>query len=226
MADFPEPAMSASTGRPGTKANPALSRLVVALDLLGIFVFALEGAMASRAGHFDALGVLVLSFATALGGGIVRDLLIGARPVAAVSDWRYAALAFTAGAVVFFFDGFVGRLPTAGIVVLDALGLSLCAVAGAEKALAYGIHPSIAVLLGAITGVGGGCIRDLLMNRSPGVLHTDIYAVAAIFGATVMVLAQRRLPISPSVASFLGGAACFTLRLVAVWKHWQLPQLG
>lgn len=216
--DEPAAAKAASSKR-------KLERLVVALDLLGVFVFALEGAMASRAGQFDTLGVLVLSFATALGGGIIRDLLIGARPVAAVSDWRYPATAFSAGALVFFFHALVSQVPTWVIVALDALGLSLCAVAGAEKALSFRIHPSIAVLLGGVTGVGGGCIRDLLMNRSPGVLHTDIYAVAALFGATVMVVAQRRLSFSPSVASFAGGAACFTLRLVAVSQNWQLPQL-
>jgi uncharacterized membrane protein YeiH len=196
------------------------------LDLLGVFVFAFEGAMASRAGHFDTLGVLVLSFATALGGGIARDLLIGSRPVAAVSDWRYAAVAFSAGLLVFFFHGWLSQVPPFLITALDALGLSLCAVAGAEKALSYKIHPSVAVLLGGITGVGGGCIRDVLMNRSPCVLHTDIYAVAAIFGATVMVITQRRFSVGPSLASFAGGAACFALRLVAVWRNWQLPQLG
>lgn len=210
--------MSASGG--------ARAKLIVLLDLLGIFVFALEGALAASSGHFDALGVVVLSFSTALGGGILRDLLIGARPVAAVSDWRYAAVAFGAGALVFFFHAVVSRVPAPLIITLDAAGLSLCAVAGAEKAMAYGIHPVVAVLLGSVTGVGGGVIRDLLMNRSPGVLHTDIYAVAALFGATVMVIAQRRLAVGPSAASILGGVACFTLRLLAVWNNWQLPQLS
>lgn len=211
------------SGNEATKTR--MTRLVVALDLLGIFVFALEGALAASNGHFDILGVLVLSFATALGGGIVRDLLIGARPVAAVSDFRYPAIAFAAGLVVFFFSAVVKQVPTQVLITLDAAGLSLCAVAGAEKALQFEIHPTIAVLLGAVTGVGGGCIRDVLMNRSPGVLHTDIYAVAALFGATIMILAQRRFAVPPSLASFLGGVACFVLRLVAVWRNWQLPQL-
>ena len=210
------------------KTALTLTRLVVALDLLGVFVFALEGALAASASenHFDLLGVLVLSFSTALGGGIIRDLLIGARPVAAVSDYRYAAIAISAGVVVFFFSAVVKQVPPSVIVTIDAAGLALCAVAGAEKAIQFKIHPTIAVLLGAITGVGGGCIRDMLMNRSPGVLHTDIYAVAAIFGATVMIISQRRFSVSPAVASFVGGLACFALRLVAVWRNWQLPQLG
>lgn len=208
------------------RRNDVRVNLVVVLDLLGIFVFALEGALAASSGHFDALGVLVLAFSTALGGGILRDLLIGARPVTAVRDWRYAAIAFAASAFVFFFHAVVRRVPPPLLITLDAAGLSLCAVAGAEKAMAFGIHPVVAVLLGAVTGVGGGVIRDLLMNRSPGVLHADIYAVAALFGAAVMVVAQRRLAVSPSAASLLGGIACFVLRLVAVWQNWQLPQLN
>lgn len=208
-----------------TASATTRTNLVVVLDLLGIFVFALEGALAGSSGHFDVLGVLVLSFSTALGGGILRDLLIGVRPVTAVRDWRYSAIAFGASSLVFFFHAVVSKVPAPLLITLDAAGLSLCAVAGAEKAMTNGIHPAVAVLLGAVTGVGGGVIRDLLMNRSPGVLHTDIYAVAALFGATVMVTAQRRLGVPPSLASFLGGIACFGLRLVAVWQNWQLPQL-
>lgn len=208
-----------------TASATTRTNLVVVLDLLGIFVFALEGALAGSSGHFDVLGVLVLSFSTALGGGILRDLLIGVRPVTAVRDWRYSAIAFGASSLVFFFHAVVSKVPAPLLITLDAAGLSLCAVAGAEKAMTNGIHPAVAVLLGAVTGVGGGVIRDLLMNRSPGVLHTDIYAVAALFGATVMVIAQRRLGVPPSLASFLGGIACFGLRLVAVWQNWQLPRL-
>jgi uncharacterized membrane protein YeiH len=223
----PDPDASAKLAAAGGTTTPrGLTKLVVWLDLIGVFVFALEGALAAREGHFDVFGVLVLSFTTALGGGIVRDLLIGAHPVAAIRDWRYPALAFSAGALVFAFQGLISHEPSTLLLVLDALGLSLFAIAGAEKALAYRVHPSVAVLLAAVTGVGGGCIRDILMNRSPGVLHTDIYAVAALFGATVMVIAQRRLSLSPSLAGFLGGAACFTLRMLAVWQHWQLPQLS
>lgn len=219
--------MSASPADPQATAQrlkAARANLVVVLDLLGIFVFALEGALAGSTGHFDALGVLVLSFSTALGGGIVRDLLIGARPVTAVSDWRYSAIAFGASTLVFFFHAVVSKVPVPLLVTLDAAGLSLCAVAGAEKAMAFGIHPAVAVLLGGITGVGGGVIRDLLINRSPAVLHTDVYAVAALFGATVMVFSQRRLAVAPSLASFLGGVSCFALRLIAVWLDWQLPK--
>lgn len=215
---------NAGAKQPNT-SKAALGSLVVALDLLSIFVFAFEGAMAASSGHFDLFGVLVLSFATALGGGIVRDLLIGSRPVAAVSDWRYAALAFSAGAVVFLFYPWVHRVPATVVITLDALGLSLCAVAGAEKAVAYGIHPFVAALLGAITGVGGGCIRDILMSRSPNVLHRDIYAVAAIVGASLMLVLQRRFRVGPGAASFAGATACFVLRLVAVSRNWQLPLL-
>lgn len=199
--------------------------LVSILDLLGVFVFTVEGAMAAVGGSFDALGVLVLSFATALGGGIVRDLLIGSTPVAAIKDVRYTVTAFSGGALVFVLHELVARIPHPVLVAFDALGLSLCAVAGATKARDFGIHPLLAVLLGAITGVGGGTIRDLLMARSPTVLHSDIYAVAAIFGASVMLVVLRLGGRGP-IAATVGATACFALRVVSVWRNWNLPKLG
>jgi uncharacterized membrane protein YeiH len=198
--------------------------LLAVLDLLGVFVFAVEGAMAAVGGSFDALGVLVLSFSTALGGGIVRDVLIGATPVAAIKDVRYPITAFVGGGLVFLLHGIVAQIPHPVLVGFDALGLSLCAVAGATKARGLGIHPLPAVLLGAVTGVGGGTIRDLLMARSPTVLHSDIYAVAAMFGAAVMLTAIRG-GIRGPIAATLGATACFVLRVVSVWRNWNLPKL-
>ena len=200
------------------------TRLIFAADLAGTFIFAAEGAVAAIAGELDVFGVMVLSFATALGGGVVRDLLIGASPPAALRDWRYPAIAFGAGALTFVQHALMGHVETPVVVVLDAAGLSLFAVAGTEKALAFKIHPAIAPLLGTITGVGGGVIRDILLAEIPAVLRVDIYATAALFGSAIMVVLQH-LGMRPRWAALIGGAACFALRLVSVWQSWQLPKV-
>jgi uncharacterized membrane protein YeiH len=152
--------------------------LLYAVDLAGTFLFAIEGASAAIASKLDLLGVMVLAFATALGGGIIRDVLIGSVPPNALRDWRYSATAFTGASITFFLNGFVQAIPAQVIMVLDAAGLALFAVAGTEKALLFEMPPLIAVLLGGITGVGGGTIRDVLLAKIPNVLRADVYATA------------------------------------------------
>ncbi len=198
-------------------------RLIVAVDLAGIFLFGAEGALAAIANELDVFGVLALSFVTALGGGVVRDLLIGAAPPAALRDWRYPASAFVAGAITFVLHSLVGHVMGPVVIVLDAAGLALFAVAGTEKALAYKIHPVIATLMGTLTGCGGGVLRDMLLAQVPAVLYVDIYATAALLGSVVMVVLQS-LGMKPRWAALIGGTACFALRLVAVWQDWQLPK--
>ncbi|HEX4020670.1 MAG TPA: trimeric intracellular cation channel family protein [Acidobacteriaceae bacterium] len=198
--------------------------LLLTVDLMGTFVFAVEGAMAAIKGNLDLFGLMVLSFATALGGGIIRDLLIGAIPPNSIRDWRYGATAFTGGAAVFFFFEFVRHVPPQLMVTLDAAGLALFAVSGAEKALNYKIHPLLAILMGAITGVGGGTIRDMLLAQVPTVLRADVYATAALAGAAVLVAGMKlKLPRAWMMA--LGAIVCFVLRLVSVWRHWNLPKV-
>jgi uncharacterized membrane protein YeiH len=200
------------------------ARMLLTIDLLGTFVFAVEGAMAAIEGKLDLLGLMVLAFATALVGGIIRDLLIGAIPPGSIRDWRYPATAFLGGAVVFCFYHFVTQVPPWVIIIFDAAGLGLFAVAGAAKALDFGIHPFIAVLMGGVTGVGGGTVRDVLLTRIPSVLRADVYATAALAGATVLVLGLR-LKMNPKFATILGSVVCFGLRVVSVWRHWNLPRL-
>ena len=204
--------------------NNKSGTLLLAVDLAGTFLFAMEGATAAIRGNLDFFGLMVLAFATALGGGIIRDLLIGAVPPMAIRDWRYGATAFLGGAVVFFLYGAVRRIPVPLILVLDAAGLSLFAVSGAGKSLAYQIQPFIAVLMGTITGVGGGTIRDVLLAQIPTVLRAEIYAVAALAGAAVMVIGLR-LRNSPALMATAGGVVCFVLRIVSVWQHWNLPRV-
>lgn len=199
------------------------THLLLVVDLAGTFVFGMEGAVTAIRNDLDFFGVLVLAFTTALVGGVIRDLLIGAVPPASLRDWRYPATAFTAGMAVFIFHHFVVRIPSPVIVGLDAAGLGLFAVAGTEKALEFGISPFIVVLLGTITGVGGGTVRDMFLAHVPSILQSDIYATAALAGAVVLV-ASRKLGTSTTTAAFLGGTFCFLLRVVAVWRNWNLPK--
>jgi uncharacterized membrane protein YeiH len=198
--------------------------LLLTVDLVGSFVFAVEGAMAAIEGNLDLLGLMVLAFSTALVGGIIRDLLIGATPPGSIRDWRYPAVAFLGGAVVFCLHQFVSQIPAQAVIAFDAAGLSLFAVAGAAKALDFGIHPFIAILMGGITGVGGGVVRDILLARIPMVLRADVYATAALAGAAVLV-AGLELKLNPKLMTILGAVVCFMLRVVSVWRHWNLPRL-
>ncbi len=198
------------------------ARMLYTVDLAGTLLFGIEGASAAITGRLDLLGLMVLAFATALGGGIIRDVLLGATPPSALRDWRYPAIAFAGAAIVFFFHHFVQEIPAQFIMVLDAAGLALFAVSGTEKALLREMSPLVAVLLGGITGVGGGTIRDVLLAKVPNVLHADVYATAALAGSAAMILC-RRLGMTDTQSAFVGGVVCFALRVVSVWRHWNLP---
>ena len=204
------------------KYNPR--KLLLIADLAGTLLFAIEGATAAVSGDLDFLGLMVLAFATALAGGIFRDLLIGAVPPASLRDWRYPATAFVGAAAVFFLHHFLRKIPLPVMIDLDALALALFAVAGTEKALEYRLNPFIAVLLGTVTAVGGGTVRDIFLAQIPRVLNVDIYATAALVGAAVLVLC-RRLKVPPVWSALLGGTVCFLLRIVSVWQHWNLPKV-
>jgi len=155
-----------------------METLLLVLDLLGTFVFALSGAAAGVRHRLDLFGVMVLSFAAANTGGITRDLLIGAVPPAAISDWRYLAVSLLAGIVTFWRPSVIAQLRSP-VLIFDAAGLALFAVAGTQKALAFGLHPVMAALLGMLTGIGGGMARDVLLAEIPTVLRADLYALAA-----------------------------------------------
>lgn len=198
-----------------------METLVLALDLFGTFVFALSGAMAGVRHGLDIFGVLVLSYAAATAGGITRDLLIGAVPPASVADWRYFVVPVLAGLATFRWHPVVQRWHSP-VLIFDAAGLALFAVSGALKALAFGLNPLAAVLLGLLTGIGGGMVRDVFVAEVPTVLHAELYAVAALVGATIVVGGHLlQLPSAP--LAFVGAALCFSLRLVAIRRGWELP---
>jgi uncharacterized membrane protein YeiH len=193
----------------------------VVLDLGGTFVFALSGAVAGVKHRLDIFGVLVVSFAAANSGGIARDMMIGATPVAALRDWRYVIVSLVAGLLTFYCYGFINRL-SSSVLMFDAAGLALFAVTGATKALNYGLGPVGAALLGMLTGIGGGMVRDILINDVPVVLRADLYAVAALCGATVVVIGPA-LSVSSVASSCLGAFSCFALRFLAIRYDWKLP---
>jgi uncharacterized membrane protein YeiH len=197
---------------------------LLVLDLVGTFVFALSGATAGVKHRLDLFGVLVVSFATATAGGITRDVLIGAVPPAALRDWRYFGISLLAGLVVFFWLPHPERQrPLRNLMLtFDAAGLALFAVSGTQKALAYGLDPVMAALLGMLTGIGGGMLRDVLVSEIPAVLHSDLYAVAALACAIVVVVGHV-LKAPPEASAIAGAACCFGIRLVALWRGWRLP---
>jgi uncharacterized membrane protein YeiH len=196
--------------------------LVLILDLAGTFVFALSGATAGARRQLDLFGVLVLAFAAACSGGIIRDTLIGATPPAAINDWRYLATSMVAGIFAFRWHGTIERMANP-VRVFDAAGLALFAVAGAQKALAHELNAVMAALLGMVTGIGGGVVRDVLLAQVPTVLRSDLYAVAALAGATIVVLGDY-FRVSPVITAIAGATLCFTLRLLAIRRGWHLPK--
>jgi uncharacterized membrane protein YeiH len=204
----------------------AASTLLV-LDLIGTFVFALSGGVAAVKERLDLFGVLVLSFAAASAGGITRDLLIGAVPPAAISDWRYLAVSLVAGLVVFFWYPVSERFRNLHnhVLLFDAAGLALFAVVGAQKALGYRLNPVMAALLGVLTGIGGGMLRDVLTAQIPTVLRAELYAVAALAGALVVV-AGHVLNLPATATAIAGAALCFGIRFIAIRRGWRLPIAG
>lgn len=201
--------------------HSASAEFVRVLDLCGTFAFALSGAIAGIRRKLDVFGVLVLSFATASFGGISRDLLIGSVPPAALQDWRYLTVSVIAGLAAFFWLSLFEKIRKP-VLVVDAAGLALFAVAGTQKALAFGLSPVMAALLGMLTGVGGGVARDVLLAEVPHVLRSDLYAVAALAGAAV-VAAGSFLDLPMIVPTLAGAGVCFGLRIMALRYGWQLP---
>ena len=200
------------------------SNLVLVLDLCGTFVFGLSGGLLAVRQRLDLFGVLVLSFAAANVGGITRDVLIGVHPPPGIGDWRYIVVPILAGLAIFAWGPRIRRMHRY-VQLLDAGGLALFAGPGAQKALEFHLAPLTAVLLGMLTGIGGGMVRDILAAQVPSVLRGDVYAVAAMAGAAVVV-AGRLLHFSSTADALAGAALCFGIRLVALRRGWQLPVAG
>src|SRR5688500_13484889 len=180
--------------------------ILVVLDLVGIFVFAISGALVAVRKELDLFGVMVLAGTTGLGGGFLRDVLIDATPPAALADWRYLMVPIAAGLVTFRFHPALGKAEPY-VNVFDAFGLALFCVAGALKAMDYGLGPAPAALMGMVTGIGGGMARDLLAGRVPVIFRGELYATPALAGATIAaVLTYYDQP--ALLAAISGGLVC------------------
>ena len=191
------------------------------LDLVGIFVFGITGALVGVRKKLDVFGIMVLALVTGLGGGFLRDVLIGATPPAALQDWRYLVVPVVAGLLTFFLHPGIGRVERL-VNIFDAAGLALFCVTGALKAIEYGLTPLPAVVLGTISGIGGGVIRDILSGRVPVVLRSEIYAIPAFLGAAIVVVAAA-LEYHALWVPFAAALACFAIRLVAIRRGWNAP---
>lgn len=190
------------------------AHLQLALDLVGVFAFALSGGLVAVKKRLDLFGVLVLAGAAALGGGVMRDILIGALPPVGISDWRFLTSALVAGLVTFLYHPGVERI-SRFVRVLDAAGLAVFAIGGSLKALGAGMDPLTSVFVGGITAVGGGIVRDVLAGQVPEVLRREMYALPALLGSVLIVTAHHFDAINPFV---IWGcvALVFGMRMVAV----------
>lgn len=202
--------------------NADFSRLLFWLDLIGIYVFGLSGAMLAVRRKLDLFGIIVLSTAAATAGGAIRDIAIGDHPAAVLREPLYLATTFVAGLTGFFAYRLIDKL-NKPVMLLDALGLGLFTVAGTQKALAFGLHPAAACVIGVITAVGGGVIRDILVAEIPRVLREDIYAVAAIFGA-VIVVGGTYLGWPSLAIAVLGIGVTFIVRVLSVRFDLRMPR--
>lgn len=207
---------------PALDVDGLVKSFVLVLDLVGTFVFALSGATAGVKRRLDFFGIMVLSFAAGNAGGITRDLLISAVPPAAIGDWRYMAVSILAGVLTFFWSGTVERWRNP-VQTFDAAGLALFAVAGTHKALAFSVNPMMAAVLGVLTGIGGGITRDVLTNEVPTVLRSEIYAMAALAGAAVVVIGDL-LALPSGIMLVSGAILCFAIRMISLRRSWQLPR--
>ena len=201
--------------------NPSVQHT---LDLVGIFVFAISGALLAVRKNFDVFGIAVLAEVTALGGGLLRDVVIGAVPPAAFTDLGYFLAPLLAALLVFFLHPEVERIQ-AGVNVFDAAGLGLFCVTGTVKAYDYGLGLTASAALGLATAVGGGVLRDILANEVPSLLRwdRDLDAVPAIVGSALVVLCIRYDALNP-YTSGLAVVTAFVLRLLAMRFHWRAPR--
>ena len=199
-----------------------MSDVIFILDLLGSAAFAVSGAIVATRRGLDLFGVIVLSFVTATGGGIIRDLLLGTHPPLALQNMMYLAVATAAGVTTFYTARWILKY-RAWLEIFDAIGLGLFTVTGTSLGLSAGIEPFAAALLGVTTGCGGGALRDVLAARVPSVLREDIYALACLLGAGVMLALEFVLQVPRPVAALIAAPLITITRLIAWWRGWQLP---
>ena len=203
--------------------------LLTAVDLAATFVLAVECALTAVRADLDLFGILVLAFVGSTGGGVMRDLLLGEHPPAAFRDRRYPAIALAAAVTVIIAGEATGTIgdwtPPVVLDGIEGAGLAFAAVAGAQKAIDFGLNAASVVVIAIVGGCGGGVLRDVLTAQIPHVLRADFYATAALIGAVLMVVLVRHTGASKSLAALCTGLTVFSLRIAALAYNWSLPHL-
>lgn len=199
-----------------------LAPIALSLDLVGTYVFGLSGAMLAVRRQLDLFGIMVLATAAATAGGAIRDMAIGDQPIAFLRDHRYLLVTLAAGLTAFLFHARIERL-NKPVMLLDAVGLGVFAVSGTQKALTFGLSPLSACLIGVLTAAGGGMVRDLLVAEVPRVLREEIYAVAAVFGAVIVVTGDH-FGWPALECALLAAAATIAIRIASVRRGWKIPR--
>lgn len=204
--------------------NPELNDFLFSiLDIIGTFVFAISGAQAAKERELDLFGLFIISFLTACGGGIVRDICLGITPPVGISQWIYLALSALASLAFILFQNYISKL-NYPVLLFDALGLSLFAVAGAQKSLFLGQNYGVAIVLGVLSAIGGGIIRDILLGGVPVVFRKEVYGSAALIGSSIVVLFHY-FNLNSSSGAWLAIIVCFCIRYFSIKNKWNLPRI-
>lgn len=198
--------------------------LTEVVDLSAVLASGLSGALLASRKRFDVGGLAFLTLVAGLGGGLIRDLLLQQGIPVALSDPRYLPTIVAAAVIGYFFEPHVRRV-LRWIVVVDAMGLGLYAITGCVRATRAGLSPLPTMVVGVLTAVGGGILRDLLAGDTPVIFQREIYATAALLGSALFVLLARA-GVPGEVAGLVGFGAASGLRLVSVWRGWNIPRLG
>jgi uncharacterized membrane protein YeiH len=198
-----------------------VEHFIYAVDIVGTLVFAISGVLTAVDKKFDFVGAIVIGTVTAIGGGTIRDLLIGSTPVGWLQDTNYLLTILTAILICYFFHNPV-RKWRRGMFVFDTIGIGLFTILGVQKTLAIGLAPAIAITMGVVSAVFGGIIRDILTNREPLIFRKEIYATACLVGATIYVICLDLIP-NQNICMTLGVGSVIIIRALAVYFHWSLP---
>ena len=196
--------------------------MLYAIDLIGTFVFAISGAQTAIHKRFDIFGAVIIAFVTAVGGGTLRDILIGSHPVGWMGDLNYLYLILLAVPCCLFFRKYILQLRRT-LFLFDTIGIGLFTILGVQKSIAFGIAPPIAVMMGVVSAVFGGVIRDTLCNEIPLIFRQEIYATACLAGA-IMYLILKMWTGNIDVSTLVAIGLVITIRILAVRYHWNTPK--
>jgi uncharacterized membrane protein YeiH len=198
-----------------------MDQLIYSLDLIGTFVFAISGTLTAMNKQFDIFGAAVIAFVTAVGGGTIRDLLIGSQPVGWMLDLNYMLVIVMAIPVSFFFKRFIQKLRRT-MFLFDTIGIGLFTILGLQKTLAFELSPIVALMMGIVSAVFGGVVRDILCNEVPLIFRKEIYATACLAGG-ILYLVFQQLALGYHLSIWLTVSFIIALRILAVRYHWSLP---